>query len=114
MIIEEAKPSEIAPLIIGAYGLSPSEARVTRVVLHGLSTKEIAAESHLSPYTVQDNLKVIFAKVGVHSCRELVARAFERYHWPRIRPRRKLTRVRRRSRWDLRRRKHARMSGPSG
>jgi DNA-binding CsgD family transcriptional regulator len=84
VIIEEAKPSEIAPLIIGAYGLSPSEARVTRMVLHGLSTKEIAAESHLSPYTVQDHLKAIFGKVGVHSRRELVARIFDQYHWPRF------------------------------
>lgn len=84
VIIEEAKPSEIAPLIIHAYGLSPREARVTRLTLQGLSTKEIAAEIHLSPYTAQDHLKAIFGKVGVHSRRELVARIFDQYHWPRF------------------------------
>jgi hypothetical protein len=41
VIIEEARPSEIAPLIMHAYGLSPREARVTSMVLQGLSTKEI-------------------------------------------------------------------------
>ena len=41
VIIQEAKPSEVAPLIINAYGLSRHEAQVTRLVLQGLSTKQI-------------------------------------------------------------------------
>jgi DNA-binding CsgD family transcriptional regulator len=84
VIIEEARPAEIAPLIMHAYGLSPREARVTSMVLQGLSTKEISAEIHLSPYTVQDHLKEIFAKAGVRSRRELAARIFEQYHLPRV------------------------------
>jgi DNA-binding CsgD family transcriptional regulator len=84
VIIEEAKPSQIAPLIIDAYGLSPREARVTRLVLQGLSTKEIASEIYVSPYTVQDYLKTIFEKVGVHSRRELVATIFDQHHRPRF------------------------------
>ncbi|HTU07924.1 MAG TPA: helix-turn-helix transcriptional regulator [Trebonia sp.] len=84
VIIEDAKPAEIAPLIVQAYGLSPREAEVTSLVLRGLSTKEIAAEIYVSPYTVQDHLKAIFAKVGVRSRRGLVARIFGDFHWPRF------------------------------
>jgi DNA-binding CsgD family transcriptional regulator len=84
VIIQEAKPSEIAPLVIHAYGLSPREGQVTRLVLQGLSTDQIAAQVHLSPYTVQDHLKTIFAKVGVRSRRELAATIFGQYHWPRF------------------------------
>jgi DNA-binding NarL/FixJ family response regulator len=84
VIIEEAKPSQIAPLIIDAYGLSAREAQVTREVLQGLSTKEIASEMYVSPYTVQDYLKAIFAKVGVRSRRELVATIFDQHHRPRF------------------------------
>jgi DNA-binding CsgD family transcriptional regulator len=83
VIIEEAKPAEVAPLIVRAYGLSEREAELTRLVLHGLSTKEIAAEMLLSPYTVQDYLKSVFEKVDVRSRRELVARIFDQYYWPR-------------------------------
>jgi DNA-binding CsgD family transcriptional regulator len=82
VIIEEARPSEIAPLIIDAYGLSPREAQVTGLVIRGLSTAEIAAEIHLSRYTVQDHLKAIFIKVGVRSRRELVATIFDQHQAP--------------------------------
>jgi DNA-binding CsgD family transcriptional regulator len=84
VILEEAKPSEIAPLIVRAYGLSERETNITRLILQGLSTKEIAAEVYISRYTIQDHLKSIFDKVGVRSRRELAARILDQYYLPRF------------------------------
>jgi DNA-binding CsgD family transcriptional regulator len=74
VIIEPARPAEVAPLIVQAYGLSAREREITQLVLQGLSTKEIACRLFISTHTVQDHLKAIFDKVDVHSRRELVAR----------------------------------------
>jgi DNA-binding NarL/FixJ family response regulator len=49
---------------------------VTRALARGLNTTEIAAELHLSRYTVQDHLKAVYEKVGVSSRGELVAKMF--------------------------------------
>jgi DNA-binding CsgD family transcriptional regulator len=84
VIIEEARPAEMAPLIAQAYGLSAKETELTRLVLRGLSTAEVASEIHLSANTVQDYLKSIFDKVGVRSRRELVASIWSQQYWPRV------------------------------
>ena len=84
VIIEPAHPSEIAPLIVRAYDLSPREREITQQVIRGLSTNEIAEQLFISANTVQDHLKAIFAKVGVSSRRELVARIWSQQYWPRV------------------------------
>lgn len=82
VMIERARPVQIAPLLIRAYGLSERETDVVTGVLQGRSTEQIAQATYLSPYTVQDYLKSVFEKTGVRSRRELVARIFAEQHWP--------------------------------
>ena len=86
VIIQQATPSEVAPLVALAYGLSQREVAVTRLCIEGKATKEIAAALHLSAYTVQDHLKAIFEKTGVRSRGELVGQVFLEHYVPRWEP----------------------------
>jgi DNA-binding CsgD family transcriptional regulator len=76
VMIEPARPHELAPLLADALRLTEREREVTRLVARGLQTEAIAARMHLSPWTVQDHLKAIFDKVGVATRGELIARVF--------------------------------------
>ncbi|MEU4822884.1 LuxR C-terminal-related transcriptional regulator [Actinomadura sp. NPDC023710] len=76
VMLEAARPAEMAPLIVDAYGFTERERRVTELVARGLSTRQIAGRLRVSPYTVQDHLKSIFAKSGAASRGDLVARIF--------------------------------------
>ena len=80
--IEPAKSAQIAPIIVEAYCLTAREQQITQAVARGLSNQEIAAEMFLSSYTVRAHLKAVFAKVGVGSRGELVAKLFADHYGP--------------------------------
>jgi len=73
---------DVAPLILKGYGISNRETEISELVLRGLSTEQIAHDAYISSDTVQDHLKSIFDKMGVHSRRELVATVFEQRYLP--------------------------------
>jgi DNA-binding CsgD family transcriptional regulator len=83
IIIEEARPVTVSDVIAGAYGLTPREREITALAAQGRSTKQIALDLGISPFTVQDHLKAVFAKVGVQSRAELVATLYVRHYEPR-------------------------------
>jgi DNA-binding CsgD family transcriptional regulator len=82
IIIEGARPVTLSEVIAGAYGLTPRERDITALAAQGHSTKQIALTLEISPFTVQDHLKAVFAKVGVQSRAELVATLYVRHYEP--------------------------------
>jgi DNA-binding CsgD family transcriptional regulator len=85
VIVEPAHPARIAPLLMAAYGLTEREQEVTRLVLQGNSTTEIAERLVVSTHTVQQHLKSVFDKTGVRSRRDLVGKVFFAHYEPRLR-----------------------------
>jgi DNA-binding CsgD family transcriptional regulator len=85
VIVEPAHPARIFPLLMSAYRLTERERDVTRLVLQGASTAQIAQELVVSPHTVQQHLKSVFDKTGVHSRRDLVGKIFFAHYEPRFR-----------------------------
>jgi len=74
VVLQPAQAAELVSLMLSRFRLTRSERQITELVLEGRSTKEIAEELVVSPHTVQDHLKAVFAKAGVRSRRDLVAR----------------------------------------
>jgi DNA-binding CsgD family transcriptional regulator len=71
--IREATPEEVFDLLCMTHDLTRRERQLAALLLDGLATKQLAQAMSISPYTVQDHLKAIFAKTGLRTRRELVS-----------------------------------------
>ncbi|HEX5449999.1 MAG TPA: LuxR C-terminal-related transcriptional regulator [Gaiellaceae bacterium] len=71
--IRASEPAEIFDLLCKAHDLTRRERQLVALILEGLATKQLAAALCISPHTVQDHLKSVFAKTGLHSRRELAS-----------------------------------------
>jgi DNA-binding CsgD family transcriptional regulator len=74
--VHAAGVEEILGLVTRAYGLSNRERELVTLITKGHDTNAIAEQMFISRYTVQDHLKSIFDKLGVHNRLELLTRLF--------------------------------------
>lgn len=65
-------PTQFTPSQIES--LSPRLAQVAELLTYGLSPGQIAAELGIAPGTLNVHLRRLYARLGVHSSGELVAR----------------------------------------
>ncbi len=73
--MEPVSGADRSELVARAYALTTRETEVMEAVCAGWTNAEVATAHHLSPLTVQDHLKSIFARTSVHSRGELAALA---------------------------------------
>ncbi len=71
--IEPMGPQDRLDVFSRASGLTGRERELLTALAHGADTREAAGLLCLSPHTVQDHLKAIFAKTGTSSRRSLMA-----------------------------------------
>jgi DNA-binding CsgD family transcriptional regulator len=72
--LRAASAAETFDLFCRAYALSLRERQIVALLVAGLDTRGVTKRLFISPHTVQDHLKSVFAKVGTHSRRELLVK----------------------------------------
>jgi DNA-binding CsgD family transcriptional regulator len=71
--LRAATTGETFDLLCRVYALSRRERDVVALLVAGLDTRGITQQLFISRHTVQDHLKSVFEKIGIHSRRELLA-----------------------------------------
>jgi DNA-binding CsgD family transcriptional regulator len=74
VVIEPAHPHDVLPVLAAALELTSREAEVAAALLRGESSRLIARRLCIAEATVNVHLRSVFAKAGVHSRGELIAR----------------------------------------
>lgn len=85
LVVGLASASHVAPLLLGAYGLTKREQDVVWQILTGGSTLEVSRALGIAEDTVQQHLGNAFAKTGTRSRGELINRIFHAHYEPRVR-----------------------------
>jgi DNA-binding CsgD family transcriptional regulator len=83
VVISPVAANELAWIGLSAYDLTAREEEVVKLVVEGLSTKQISDRLYIAEYTVQRHLSNIFEKVGVRSRRALIKHFFFEQLMPR-------------------------------
>ena len=83
LVVQPSRPAEIAQIVGAAHGLTARETEIVVLVASGHTNQEISRALGLSPYTVADHLKSVFAKLDVASRGELTSKLFYDYYLPR-------------------------------
>jgi DNA-binding CsgD family transcriptional regulator len=71
--LRAATPRETFVLLCRAHALTRRERDIVAAIVAGLDTRAVTERLFISRHTVQDHLKSVFRKIGIHSRRELLA-----------------------------------------
>ena len=83
VIVQPSRPAEIASIVGAAHGLTERESDVVVSVVAGHTNDEIATLLRVSPHTVKDHLKSIYAKLDVRTRGEMTSKLFYDHYLPR-------------------------------
>jgi DNA-binding CsgD family transcriptional regulator len=67
-----APRADVVSIMLRLHGLSAREREVAELLMTGTATDAIAERLHISPHTLHDHVKSIFAKLGAKSRAELM------------------------------------------